>query len=352
MKISILISTIGIGGEQRVSTILAKELIRKGHIVDLLAFNILENRIEIDPRVNIVSINKDKHKSILKNIYRIHDVRHHIKSAKCDVIIGFAIIPSILCSIAAICTRTRVIISERSDPSIYSIYYKVARYFAYRCADGGVFQTELAMDTFRKYPMNRTVIPNPLDIEKLPGIFTGTRRKRIVNVGRLEPVKNQKLIIRAFAAIHERFPEYRLALYGDGTLRESLQELINALELQDCIAIYPATNNIHDEICSDELFILSSLHEGYPNALIEAMALGLPVISTDCRMGAQRELINAGNGIIVKSGNLNEMANAIFNILSNEYSVASLRQSALSLRAQLNSDRISDMWLCFIESII
>jgi glycosyltransferase involved in cell wall biosynthesis len=148
------------------------------------------------------------------------------------------------------------------------------------------------------------IIPNPINPEFNVKPFSGKRRKIITSVGRLSEQKNQHVLIEAFSRIEKDFPDYELVIYGEGNLRETLENQIKTLKLENKVKLPGVKKNIKNEIYDCSLFVLPSLYEGMPNALMEAMALGLPVISTDCPCGGPRFLIHNYNGLLVKVNNV------------------------------------------------
>jgi len=209
----------------------------------------------------------------------------------------------------------KVIYSERGDPGDkeYRGALGIVRKIVLPRIDGFVFQSKGAQSYFDKKIQKRSiVISNPVFIKGEPYPREKERRKAIVTVGRLHPQKNQKLLIDAFGAIAEKIPEYILEIYGEGELKDELQERINRLGLSKRVFLKGTSKDIHKFINSARLFVLSSDYEGLPNTLLEAMALGIPCISTDCRPGGARELIEDGkNGIIVPTNDMERLSTEI-----------------------------------------
>lgn len=219
--------------------------------------------------------------------------------------------------------------------------------------DGLVFQSEGARDFFDGSVKKKSVvIHNSVNVlqEKYP--VPSVREKRIVNVGRLHPQKNQKLLVDAFAKISKSFPDYKLEIYGDGELHDKLQKQIIDLGLKDRIVIYPSRKDLWDCIYKASLFVLSSDYEGMPNALMEAMALGLPCISTDCRPGGAKTLINEGeNGYIVPLGDVDALAKKMEYMLSYKEDVERMAQNARHLQDTHSDKAIFDMWNKFLHRL-
>lgn len=125
------------------------------------------------------------------------------------------------------------------------------------------------------------MIPNPVEIGGTK-VWAGMREKRIVAVGRLEPQKNHKLLIEAFACFREQDPEYTLELYGKGSMERELRDLTESLGIASSVIFRGFSEHVREEIRGAAMYVLSSDYEGISNSMLEALALGVPVIATDC----------------------------------------------------------------------
>lgn len=183
-------------------------------------------------------------------------------------------------------------------------------------------------------------------------MFNGVRAKKIVTAGRLVPQKNYDILIRAFKEVSKEFPEYTLTIYGNGDERAKLENLICNLELREKVLLPGATKDLFNEIIDAEIFVLSPNFEGMPNALIEAMALGIPCISTDCPSGGPRSLIkNMHNGILVTVNEVDEMVKAIKLILTDRKKSQKISTEAVKVRVELDKDRICNRWADYIKQL-
>ena len=346
MKILFVISSLQVGGEQRVLSILSDQLVRKNHEVDICVLSKkVEKQFALNRNVHVNYLNIN---GVLKNFVRVVSIRKQARREKYDVVIGFAVIPSILCSFATIGVAPAVV-CERNDPMIYSTLLKFVRSVAYRFCAGAVFQTNDASECFPTIK-RRAIIHNPLNTSAIPERCTGTRNMRIVNTSRLVPQKNHKMLIDAFRMIATKHPEYSLVIYGDGPEKSNLQQYITDISLGDRIHILPARTDILDVIREDSVFVLSSNHEGFPNSLAEALAMGIPSISTDCRIGGPREMIEDGvNGYLVKAGDTQELSEKLDILLSDSAVRESFSKNGYAIRHKLESGIIAEKWISFLR---
>ena len=352
MKIAFSISHIGLGGAQRV-TLNVIEWFKKNSQDELFLF------IESEPRINQFQYDVSNIEHFFfpnKPIEKVKCIRKKLIEIRPDVVITMGT-PNVIFDVPALLgLGIKHIISERNDPKHFAgrRITKMLSHLFFKKADGYIFQTTEARDYYGQRVMHKsTIIPNPLyDVDKLPvKPFSGDRTKEIVTAGRLNPQKNHRLLIEAFSDIHKNFPEYRLVIYGDGEEKQSDLELIKKLEVTDFVSLPGSVDRLYDRIYKSSLFVLSSDFEGMPNALIEAMALGLPCISTDCPCGGPRDIVTNGhNAILVPVGNKSKMVEAMKEVLGNHELSLKLSDNAFAIREVLNNNRICKRWYDYIHS--
>ena len=196
------------------------------------------------------------------------------------------------------------------------------------------------------------MIPNPVFVKAEDYPKVKERRKAIVTVGRLHPQKNHKLLIDAFALVADQISDYTLEIYGDGELKDELQRHIDDLGLNNRVFLKGTSKEIHKLIYDAALFVLSSDYEGLPNTLLEAIALGIPSISTDCRPGGAREIIEDGiNGRIVPIGSEKILATEILTVLSDTELTEKYSKNALISSRRFNTENIYNLWTDYILGI-
>ena len=208
--------------------------------------------------------------------------------------------------------KALLIVSERNNPATdpKELMLRLLKLYAYHHADGCVFQTNDAKEYFSDSIQNKsTIIANPID----PSIDYPVAKKRtktIISVGRLNEQKNYPCLINAFELFYKNHPDYELKIYGDGPLKESIEQLIDEKNLGDSVTLMGKSNTWHKDENDASMFALTSDFEGMPNALAEAIALGIPCVATDCPIGGPKELIIEGqNGYLAKVNNPEDVAN-------------------------------------------
>jgi len=214
---------------------------------------------------------------------------------------------------------------------------------------GIIFQTESAKNFFSGKIQNKgIVLPNPVDASRIPPRFEGRRARLVVGAGRLEPQKSFNLLVSAFAVFAQKHPDYTLVIFGEGSLRGSLEKQARDMGIQDQVILPGRKEDLLEQMRTAAMFVLSSGYEGFPNVLIEAICLGMPVISTDCPSYGPRELIKDGvNGLLVPVGDIGAMAEAMEKMSDTCYA-EELSVNAYKLREQLTSKEVFEGWKRFI----
>ena len=350
MNVIIVLGAISIGGAQRV------------------AFNLSEslNR-ESDCHTTIVSLSQTKGEKYdttghdvveLRGKNTIGQLREFVKTRQPDIVLTMTVPLSIYTVPALVGLKVKHIISERTAPSRSATkgVTRVLSRLLMRMADGYVFQTEEARDFYGgKIAKNSVVIPNPLfNLTQMPLTqFSGEDPKTIVTAGRLNEVKNHQMLIKAFKDISEKYPDYKLIIYGSGPEKERDEELVEELGLKERAILPGATKKIVEAIYKASMFVLTSNYEGMPNALMEAMALGLPCISTDCPSGGPKELIQDKiNGLLIPVEDKDALSSAIRYLIENPQKAKAMGLQAMSIRESHSMERICKHWFDFFKQLI
>lgn len=349
MKIMFFVPRMGGGGAERVIANLANDFDKKEHSVLIYTPTDSKSFYPLRPSVQIIGENYPvSKKPIIRQFMLIcggarlwFAYNKTVKREKPDVVISFLTETNII-ALLHNHKQIKLIISERNDPTKYSKPVQLFIKLLYKKADVLVCQSYRVADYFA---LNNTeVIPNPIDVSLLPKPYNGVRRKTVSAVGRLALQKNFFNMINAFSMVENDFNDYNLEIYGEGPLHNTLQELIDSLNMTGRVKLMGAHKDVLEKIKDTSLFIMSSDYEGFPNALVEAMAIGLPVISTDFNSGTAREIIGKENGVLVPVGDPEALAKAMNELLRNRELRESMSKENIKIRDKLAVDKISSEW--------
>lgn len=361
-KILFHINSMGKGGAERVVSVLSRYFAEDG--CEVLVTTQWQEREEypLSDKVRRISVGltaKDERRSrVYKAWKRLWNYRRCIRREKPDLVISFCAKANFRSVYALLGSRIPLLVSVRNDPKKdYAPYARDCAWMEKR-ASGCVFQTRQAQEFFtEKLQKKSRVIENPLserylpkdwqygDILPIPAIG---REKTIVTVGRITKQKNQLVLVKAFASLAERFPEYRLLIYGedsgDGS-KEAIEHFCREKGIAERVVFCGLCSHLESAIEHAGVFVLSSDYEGLPNALAEAMALGLPVVSTDCPCGGPAQMIEQGeSGILVEVNNEVQMTEAIEKVLTDKNYAAELGSHARHIAERMHPQKIYQEW--------
>ncbi len=367
MKILFAIPRLTYSGAPKMMAWIANQMAKRGHEVHLVTFfseeqaRILHEGVSVHS-LKVVQSNRRLVRNttgMMKTVGRLHKT---VRAIKPDVVVSFLdSVGYVYMAIGSVLTKSKFVASERVDPYSYRGRTARVRFSLMKRADGTVFQTEGAREFFGKYQRiyeNSTVIPNPVVLnehvrsmqQNIPCV--ADRDKRIVTVGRLSLTqKRQDVLLNAFQIFHENHPDYQLVIYGDGGDREKIQTMIDQAGLSECVTLAGRTDRVEEEIFHAAAFVLSSDFEGIPNALIEAMSIGVPSVSTDCSPGGAALLIKDGeNGFLVPRGDANALADRLSVLVCDRETAARFSKNSPAITEEFSEDRIADKWEQFFKN--
>lgn len=345
----IVTETLGVDGPERVISELSQEWDRKGYSITIVVTR-NNNKISVysfSDNVTIKYIDAYEKGGKFARINEIIELRKILKKHPARTCISLMISTSFSLAFASIGLNKRVILSERNDPSRvpFTSFQRMLRNLSFELADRIVFQTQDAMDYFpTRIKRKGKIIYNPVN-PNLPEKYEGIRDKRIVAAGRLADQKNFALLIRAYSDLYHVHPDYSLTIYGEGNKREELQGLIDNLGMAENIHMPGFSNNIYNEMARSAIYVSSSNYEGMSNSMLEALAMGIPTICTDCPIGGARTVIKSNvNGILVDVGNEDTLYQSMCNIIENPALANRLSTEAYCIREKLDIRVISQEW--------
>lgn len=356
--IAFYIGSLAKGGAERVISNLAESFNANGYRVYMVTKMREENEYTISSDITRVIADitpEEETNSRIRNLYRrIHKLRMIWKQIKPDTIVSFIGKNNLMSIASSRGLRIPVYVSVRSAPQreIGSGRNKQLTFFLFSMAKGIILQTTQAKAFFTpKLQQKVTILPNSVNPKFMKPMYSGERKKTIVSVGRLDDNKNQQLLIEAFDCIKEDFPEWNVEFYGDGENTEKLQNIIQTKNLSHCVKLMGSRTEIDIYIQDASVFVLTSKVEGMPNALIEAMALGLTVISTDCPCGGPADLIRNGeNGFLIPVDDKEALIRTLQQVLSDESLRMKLSNQAHNIIHTMNPDTVNQAWIDLIES--
>lgn len=357
MHIVIVTRNLSAGGTERVIAQLLTEWCNNGIECSLILLNQDPIFYEIPVRVNLYEIGKLSTKHYWDKLKKYSEVRKLIKKISPDIVLSMPEEIGIYVIGALLGSKIPVVVSERNNPWVMpnKKTTRIIRKFLYPYADGIIFQTNQAASFFSKKIQNKgIVLPNPLDSSRIPEPFTGERDKVIVGAGRFEPQKNFSLLIAAFKEFYQQHQDYKLVIYGDGRMRKQLEEEIENTGLpMGTITLPGRVTDLPKKINSAAVFVLTSDYEGMPNVLIEAMAMGVPCISTDCPPGGPAQLIkHKENGFLFPVGNKDELINYL-NLLTDDLDISNrFSMESIKLKESLDANIICKEWAEYLAKRI
>ena len=293
----------------------------------------------------------------VRNYEKIKWLKHFFSQKPRSTVIAF-LYDSIYLTLLSVKKSNRVIISERGDPEQCLSSKTNLAFFKtmFDKADEMVFQSPDAMQWYRENTsVKGRVIFNPIKPD-LPERFFGERKKKIVNYCRISSQKNLHLLVNAFELFTKEYPNYELFIYGDAVGNgtegyiDSLREAIEQLNCKDNIHILPSQKDIHELIKDYAMFVSSSDFEGMSNSMLEAMAIGLPTICTDCPAGGARAVIkDHENGILVPVNDAHALAKAMKEVAGDPKLAEKLSINGTKLREELSVEKIVNQWMEIIN---
>lgn len=360
-KILFITNSLGFGGAEKMLAFVAGGLCRRGHSVAVVNLNnvpdyVNEHMQTLEEGVRLFSLKQPQGQN--KNVYYIREIRKIAKECRADVLIGFTTYPNMYAKIVGALLGVPSVMSERGDPAktMGSSLKSRLSLAIINASRGGVFQTEGARDFYGKGLQKRgRVIPNPIFIKgEVPFVPYDKREKSVVSVGRLDnDQKRYDVMLDAFAIFSKKHPDYVLKLYGAGTDEAQIRSWVRERGLDERVRFMGLTKQPMQDTCCDGMFLITSDYEGISNALLEAMAVGLPCVSTDHTPGGARLLIsNRENGLLAPVGDAQGLADAMCAYAEDPALAAKCGENAKAVTTRFAPDRIIDLWEEYVEDIV
>jgi GalNAc-alpha-(1->4)-GalNAc-alpha-(1->3)-diNAcBac-PP-undecaprenol alpha-1,4-N-acetyl-D-galactosaminyltransferase len=359
VNIAFVIPGLGPGGAERVATLLCDFWAGEDHAVTLITFESDDTTpfYTLDERVAVRRLAASAGKGnprVFNNFNRISRLRALLQALRPDAVVAFTTDANVITLLAARGLKLPVIISERNQPDRpgLALVHRLARRFTYPFADTVVVQTDAIAAWMRKrFRVSAHIIPNPVRVADSRSSRPDADRPLLVAAGRLTAQKGFDILIEAFARVAPKHPEWQLVIYGEGPDRSELEQLRDTLSLQGKASLPGLTKNIQAAFAEASLFALPSRFEGYPNALLEALAAGLPVIATSAPGGASEILADGEYGMLVAPGDAVALASALDAMMSDATLRANFSTRALDAVAELSVEFVGRQWLDLLGAL-
>lgn len=362
MRICFITSGLGFGGAEKMLVFVANQLSTRGHLCTIINLNkvpeytnLYQRKIEQNIRVLCIS---ETPQGKNRNIFCVSQIKDILIQNVVDVIIGFTEYPNLYAKIVGTILGIPSIMSERGDPTrkeVSGLRNRISKYIVNH-STGGVFQTAGAQSFYSKRLQSRSIIiPNPIFVtEELPDVSFKDRSKTVVSVGRLDnEQKRYDIMLKAFNVFSQKHPDYILKLYGKGADEGLIRQWIDEFKLSEKVRFMGLTTQPMTDIAHDGMFLITSDYEGISNSLLEAMAVGIPCVSTDHTPGGARLLIQDHiNGLLAPVQDVEKLADAMCEYADNSDLAMICGNNAKGVLERFAPKRIIDMWESYILRIV
>ena len=366
-RITFVIHGITAGGAERVLVYIANWLANSGWEVNIAHFKSHKHKpfYKISPNINIIPLGiSSKHHGSLPLILRISvyakqtlKLRRAIRSNGSNVVVSFMDAANVLSIFSLIGSGIPVIACERNNPSMHKISKNVniARNVLYPMSAMVTVQTKEASYHFSESMQGKMYsIPNPVPVKNFKELkpIWSMSTKKIVAVGRLDKQKGFDVLLNAFSIFARKNPGWTLTIAGEGPERLQLEQIIKNLSLENIVELPGNIDDVRVLLKECSIFVLSSRYEGFPNVLLEAMASGRPVVSTDCKSGPSEILEHGRSGLLVPPEQPRALADAIEKLASSPDLAEKLRILAHQRVREFDEAKIMSRWDQLISSVI
>lgn len=326
MNIGFIINNLSFGGAEKMAAFVANSLALRGHNVTIFVLSNEGNtRQTISDSIYVFYYNRTQSKNIYIQYFNwINNLRPLIKKNGIQILVSFLLKPNLVCTILGKLLKIPSIISERGDPyTAFNDGRLVTKIllWIYNHSNGAVFQTKEASQFYSSALQRRSaVIPNPIFFKSnIPKIIYESLPKSIVYVGRLDNYQKRiDILLSAFHDFYQTHNEYKLVIYGRGEALSLIKEYVRNNCLSGCVEIKGVSISPMKDMAKEGIYVITSDFEGISNSLLEAMAIGMPVVTTDHSPGGGRLLVQDHiNGLIVPKGNAHLIAKALCEFADN-----------------------------------
>lgn len=346
MKICFVTSTLISGGSERVMSLLANRFAEDGYDVEIINLNQHIVFYPIDSRVTLLFAEDEVGNCPVK---KLKWLRRYVKQTRPDVVVPFmeAVYCFTLCALVGV--DVPVVSSERIDPRKSPFLRNILRRVFLPLTDWLVVQTQDIKDFYPRFIQKKTsIIYNPVS-EKVFNLPDVEKTDTLISVGKLDDQKNHALLINAFAKVAQDFPSWKLVIYGEGPLRDSLELIVDSLQLQGRVLLPGRSDRVIEEMNKSKIFVFSSNYEGMSNAILEAVCVGLPVVTTN--VSGAKELVQEG-GYVVPIKSEEHLVQSMRSLMNDNALRKEMGVKNKARACDYKIDRIYREWVEVINNIV
>ena len=350
MRLTCFIYSLGPGGAERVMSILASAWASREHRVTIVTYDEgCPAFYALHPEVTVHKLRLSGGsvvRRVSNHFWRIPTFRRVIRETQPDIVVSFMDRTNVLVLMAAIGLDIPVIVAEHIDPRRYSpgFPYNYLRRWLYRNAMAVVVLSKMQAEWFKQMSDRVVVIPNPVKACTNDRNSQARRSSIVIAAGRLVPQKGFDLLLRAFAKVNDKYPEWSLVIYGDGPERPALERQISELNLDGKIKLPGVTTDLTAHLRTAGCFVLSSRFEGFPMVLVEALACGCPVVATDCTDSISEIVHHGCNGSLIPPEDVDAMADALDRLMVDEGLRRTMEKLGPDVIRRFNTESVVEQW--------
>jgi glycosyltransferase involved in cell wall biosynthesis len=363
VKLAIVIDSLVPGGTQRFAAILSDGLVARGHGVCVITLTAADGAdfFPLPPEVERIRLSLDRAYrrgplgKLARDAQSVRHLRRAIKASDPDVVLSLGWSTNVITILSSRLLRIPLVVSERIDPRDYHVGrgWRIAQRVTYPFVQRLIVQTETVRDVMQRWVRRGriAVLPNPVPERAFAVTRAPADVPTVVAVGRLTEQKGFDTLVKAFAGVSKAMPDAELSIVGDGPLRRDLEDLARSFLLTSHVTFHGTLNTPSDVSRTAWCGCVASRSEGFPNVLLEFMAMGLPVVSTDCRSGPA-ELLADGAGVLVPVDDVSAMASALIRLLATSDEAAQLGRAAQQRASDYSEHRVVDAWCIELAAVV
>lgn len=347
-KVLFVNSSLDSGGSERVMSLISNYFAEKNYDVTMALLRDKKKVYEVNNKINLIQFKYNTKNKFMVLLKRFFQYRKLLRQTKPDVIISFMWDINVFTLLSSFgYKKCKIIVSERCHPKMgnQNLIRKIGQKWLYNYADRVVIQTEYVRQFYPKKIQEKSItIPNPIN-SNIPKPYEGEKDNIICAAGRFTEQKRYDLLINAFYDLNKEINDYRLVIYGDGPLKGEYEKLIKKLNLKNKVELPGYVSNVNEEMNRCKIYVSCSDYEGISNSMLEALAMGIPSICSDCPVGGARMVIkNKNNGILIPTNDSKALSESLIELIRNKNLYNQISREAVKVKDTYEYKKIGEKW--------